>query len=363
MVPQLVISPIAGVFVDRWDRKRLLIASDLLRAAIVLGYFLVQSADQAWLIYVLAFAESSVSRFFRPAVAAVLPRLVPREQIARANAMLGLSNAIAQLGGPALGGVLFTVVGPHGAAAFDAVSYLLSAVAILLMRIPSLEHAPSAARSLGRELTVIGSELAHGVEIVLQRATLRGAFLSAAVIMLSQGIINVLLVVMVKKIWGGGAAELGLLVSAQGIGSLIGAGVVGQASTRIAPRTLVMMGGVSAGISIVLTVNQPSVYVAMLLIALAGIPIVGGSVGLTTCIQTGSDDHNRGRVAALFATVGAAATLTSIIFTSLVGDAVGPVPMLTLAGVIMFLGGLVALAIPGVQARPVSAPAAAVEES
>ena len=74
-IPQLFFSPIAGVFVDRLDRKRLMIVSDLLRAALVACYFFVNTADQVWIIYLLAFGESAVSQFFRPSVMAVVPTL------------------------------------------------------------------------------------------------------------------------------------------------------------------------------------------------------------------------------------------------------------------------------------------------
>ncbi|TAH50532.1 MAG: MFS transporter, partial [Chloroflexota bacterium] len=137
-IPQLIFSPIAGVFVDRWDRKRVMILSDLLRAAIVLGYFVVNTAEQVWIIYLLAFMESSVSQFFRPASLALIPNLVDgEEELARANAAMGASFALAQLGGPAIGGVLVTMFGPHAAALFDAVSYLVSAALVWGIVVPT----------------------------------------------------------------------------------------------------------------------------------------------------------------------------------------------------------------------------------
>src|SRR5581483_8396694 len=122
--------PVAGVFVDRWNRKATMIAADLLRAGVIAGLLLVHGAGEVWLIFALGFAESVVSRFFFPARAAVLPLLVAPEQLPQANAAMGLIEPLSQLGGPALGGVLVAVWGPHGAALVDALSYLLSAAAI-----------------------------------------------------------------------------------------------------------------------------------------------------------------------------------------------------------------------------------------
>ncbi|OQY86140.1 MAG: hypothetical protein B6D41_13625, partial [Chloroflexi bacterium UTCFX4] len=137
-LPQLLISPLAGVVVDRADRKRLMIGSDLLRAILMLGYFFVNDVSQVWLIYLLAFAESAVSQFFRPAVNAVVPTLVNNEEeLTRANSLLGASWALGQMVGPALGGILVTTYGPHGAALFDMGTYLLSAALLLWLHLPS----------------------------------------------------------------------------------------------------------------------------------------------------------------------------------------------------------------------------------
>jgi MFS family permease len=330
-LPQLFLSPIAGVFVDRWDRRTTMIVADLLRAGIMLAYFTVRTADQAWIIYLLAFAESSVSRFFLPAVSAVVPMIAPRERLAQINAALGMSNAIARLGGPALGGILVAVWGPHSAAALDSVSYLISAAAITLMRIPATACAPTAENGRSDALYSVGRQLVEGLQVVLGRPVLRMVFSSVTVFMLSEGIIDVLLVVMVTKVWRGGASELGWLISAQGVGALVGSAVIGSVSARISSRMLIVAGGMGIGGLLLAMVNQPSVYVAMALLTAGGVMVVAVDVGWTTLMQLGSDDSNRGRVAVLLQTVIATAMMLSIGITSAVADQVGVVGMLDAA--------------------------------
>lgn len=361
-LPQLFFSPLAGVVVDRVDRKRLMIISDLIRAALMLGYLVVNTADQVWIIYLLAFAESTVSQFFRPSVMAVVPVLVRgEEELKRANALLGASWALGQLAGPALGGILVTQFGPHGAAVFDAGTYLVSALLLGFMHIPVREAIAAKLGDMGQAVRQIGRELAEGVHVVWNRSILRVVFGALAILMLSQGIINVLTIVIVKEIWHVGAAEFGWFVSMEGLGGLLGTVLVGALSARLSAKRMVMGGGVIAGLILLLMVNQPSIYAAMGMILFAMIAIVAFDVGLTTLIQLGSDDANRGRVSGLMQTTMAAAQLVAIGATSMFADRVGAVVMLDLAAVLFSIGGLVALFAPNIEAKQEPAPSAATQ--
>lgn len=346
-IPQLVVSPIAGVFVDRWDRKRLMIVSDILRAGLVAGYLMVNTPDQVWLIYVIAFAESTVSQFFRPATSAVLPTLVDGEQeLTRANASLGGAWAMAQLGGPALGGVLVAAFGPHAAALLDAGTYLVSATLIILMHVPARQQMAARLESMGHAVQQISHELMEGVRVVLARPALRVVLGSFGLLFFSQGIINVLLVVIINQLYHVGAQEFGELVSAQGIGGVLGSLLVGLVSARLSPRAMIIGGGVLEGLLIFAMVNQPSVYVAMGLMVLLGIAVVTLNVGLTTLMQIGTDDSNRGRVSSLTQTTMALAQLISIAATSLLAARLGPVIMMDIASVCVLGGGLIAIFAP-----------------
>lgn len=357
-LPQLLVSPFAGVIVDRVDRKRLMIISDLLRAALMLCYFLVNDASQVWVIYLLAFAESAVSQFFRPAVMAVVPTLVEGEEaLTRANSLLGASWALGQLAGPALGGVLVTIYGPHGAALFDAVTYLVSAALLLFLRLPARVHVTEKFETVRHAIQQFRYELRQGVRVVLDRRILRVIFASLAVLMLAQGIINVLLVIIVNEIWHAGATEFGWFISVQGIGALVGTVVIGALASRVSAKQLVFGGGVIAGLILLVMVNLASVYLAMALMFFAAIAIVAFDVGLSTLIQLGSDDANRGRVSGLMQTTMAAAQLLSIAATSLLTDQVGAVIMLNISAILFTLGGVVTILAPNLKPESKTSPA------
>lgn len=346
-LPQLFVSPIAGVFVDRMDRKRLMVIADLVRAALVACYLVVNTADQVWLIYIIAFAESAVSQFFRPAVTAIVPTLVDGEaELAQANATLGASWAIGQLGGPALGGILVAAFGPHAGALFDAGTYLLSAVFVLLIKAPPRKVVVAQLTGVGQAVSEITRELLQGVTIVAGRPVLRALMATFGFFALANGIINPLLVVMVNQLWHVGATELGWLISAQGIGGILGSVIVGAIAARVSPRAMMVGGGAMAGVLFLAIINQPSVYVGIAIIVFLGVSVVAFDVGIMTLLQVGSEDANRGRVMGLLQTIGAVASLFAIAVTSLLADNLGALLLLNIAGAFFILGGATGFLVP-----------------
>src|SRR5215210_7061224 len=136
-VPTLLLGSIAGVFVDRWDRRLTMVVANLVRAPILLLLLAVDSADRLWLVYVVAFLSSIFSRFFRPAENALLPRLVAEDDLIPANSLNSLNNNLSLLLGPALGGLIAARYGLGGVALADAASFLVAGAMILAIATPS----------------------------------------------------------------------------------------------------------------------------------------------------------------------------------------------------------------------------------
>ncbi len=129
-LPTLLLGSVAGVFVDRWNRKRLMVVTNLLQAAIILLLLVPLPAEWLWLIYLVFFAEIALSMFFEPAENALLPHLVPESDLIAANGLNELNNNLARLVGPPLGGMLLTLLGLHSVVLLDGVSFLVSALLI-----------------------------------------------------------------------------------------------------------------------------------------------------------------------------------------------------------------------------------------
>src|SRR5215217_13751 len=123
----LILGSVAGVFVDRWDRKRTMVVANLIRAPVLLLLVVVDSAERIWIVYLVAAVVSAVGQFFRPAENALLPRLVGEEHLVPANALNALNDNLSRLAGPALGGLVAAGLGLSGVVAVDAASYLVAA--------------------------------------------------------------------------------------------------------------------------------------------------------------------------------------------------------------------------------------------
>ena len=110
-IPPLTIGLFAGAYVDRADRRRIMLASDLLRAIVVLGFVLVGSADRLWLLFLFAFVQSSIGTFFAPARGAVIPKVVPSEGLLAANSVAQATRVIAGIVGAGLAGLIIGLAG------------------------------------------------------------------------------------------------------------------------------------------------------------------------------------------------------------------------------------------------------------
>src|SRR5688500_1657841 len=105
-LPALLLGSVAGVFVDRWDRKRVMVVADLLRGLLLLPLLLVPATGAIWIVYLVGFLQETVSRFADPAFNAALPKVVGQEGLVEANSAWQLGSNGARLVGPPLGGVL-----------------------------------------------------------------------------------------------------------------------------------------------------------------------------------------------------------------------------------------------------------------
>ena len=132
-IPNIVLGSVAGVFVDRWNRKYTMVVTNLLLALTLLPLLLVRTADRVWIIYIVSFALACFEQFFIPAQNALLPTLVKEEHLVQANSLNSLSSNLARLIGPALGGLIAAAFSLNGIVVVDAVSFLVAAMFVALI--------------------------------------------------------------------------------------------------------------------------------------------------------------------------------------------------------------------------------------
>ena len=350
-VPTLLLGSVAGVFVDRWDRKLTMVIANLVRAPILLLLLLVDSSDRLWLVYVVAFLTSVFSRFFRPAENALLPLLVARDDLIPANSLNSLNNNLSLLLGPALGGVIAARFGLSGVALADAASFLVAGVMILAIVTPARAErsAEPAAEGMRHAWARVWHEWLDGLRVIRGNPTLRIVFGVIAIGSIGEGVFGTAIWIFIDETLNGGPREAGWILSAQAVGGLIGAVVIGARARRVGAIRLMAWGAIGLGTIDLMTFNYPAVisgiWLAMILMAIVGVPASAFGAGYTTAIQSETEDAYRGRV---FGALDATAALLAMVGAVIAGVAtarLGPVLILSLDSLAYVAAGVIALRI------------------
>ncbi len=340
-LPRILLGSFAGVFVDRWDRRWTMIVSDLSRAVVLLLLLLVHSQSLLWLVYAVTILQTTLSQFFTPAVGALTPSLVDEQQLLAANSLETFSDSITRFIGPPLGGVLLSFVGLSSVVYADSATFLFSAVTILLISVPT--HSIEVKSDATKRIADIWREWLDGLQLVRKDTVLSGIFLMMSVFMVGQGLINVLIVPYVVKVLHGNANIWGWAITAQGIGSLVGALVIGQATKFLKPVYLMLLPLVIGGTAIILIANVHSIVLLFASLTVVGFFVVGLLVLLQTLLQQSVADTYRGRVLGAFNTVISVAMMLGLVIASTLGDTFGIISLLDSVGAIQFLSGAIAL--------------------
>jgi MFS family permease len=307
--PVLILGPIAGVLADRWDRQRMMIATDLLRVGAVATLLLGLAPGRLWVLYVGLAVESSGSVLFAPAMQARTPAVVGTGPLLiSANSLFAASDGVVRLIGGPLGGILLAVIGIRWLIVADALSYLIGAAAIALM-------APTpVAKRTRRTARTIAADLAGGIR-ALRSHRVASSLLPVTVIFLAANasLSAVLIAFGVRRL--GGTVHTGVLLSCLGVGFLLGAPVTRILLERIQPRLLLAAALTATAVGFFVLFTTPG-------LALPAAVTIGmfGSMSQTiplTMIQRAVPDGVLGRVCAVFLTCEAAATL--------IGSVAGPV--------------------------------------
>ena len=336
-LPQLAIGLHAGVFVDRWNRQRVLVVGDLVRAVLVAGLVVVVAGGPLWLLYALAVGQAAAGVFFEPARSALLPRLVPPELLLGANSILQTTRIVGGVLGAALAGLLLAL--PSGAMvafSLDAVSFLASAAAIASLASPPPAPAPDAIEPTHRAALMVGMRFLFGSRLLV------GLLLTFSITVLGIGAVGVLFVPFVLGELGAPIAALGIIRAAQVVGMVVTGAVVAGASKRVEPHRLLMLGMLGLGLSLALTATVQSWLVLLPLLVLAGAWASTIQSSSATLLQQGAPDALRGRIESALDTLLTLVTMVGVGGAGALADRVGTRPTFLIAGALTLVGGLVA---------------------
>lgn len=338
-LPQLLFGFTAGALVDRWDRRRVMLASDLLRMVLVLGFVLVHSADELWLLLLLGFLQATVGAFFSPARVALTPHIVPQDGLLAANSLAQMTRLLAGVLGAGVTGVLAGVAGALWPAfVIDSLTFGASFLLVLGVRAEAGRVAAVPPDPAHRS-SVLRASL-EGVGIVLGSQVLRATLLAVGVVMLGLGAVNVLFVPLVLDVLAVPPAWLGAVELAQAAGMIGSAILVAAVFRRVAPTTILPLGMVALGVCIGLTGMIDAVWQLLVLLFLVGWSVAPVQAAVTTIVQTATSDAVRGRVASIMSTVTAATSVLSMALAGIAGDALGVRNVFLAAGCLGVLAGI-----------------------
>lgn len=304
ILPGLIIGAFAGTFVDRWNRKRILIGADILRGIFVLivSWLSLVGMMEIWHVLAAAVVISLASAFFEPSVQAVIPQIVNEEQIPRANAMNQMVGGLCTVAGPLLGALAVSIFGFTWVFFANAVSYILSALLEGFMAITSSPDQNVRNNALWQDIKDGFSFIKGRKEVVL-------IILVIGIAHFFLGSLMVTLPVLARELIGNGVRNLGYMEMMIGVGLIIGAILTGSKKKAVVRELHLFWFIMAFGICFLIVsgirfVSVYSVIPYMLIMAVIGMTIAGASIFWQSLLQMKTPNNLAGRVFSISTIVG-----------------------------------------------------------
>jgi MFS family permease len=322
LLAPMLLAPLVGLLIDRFPRRKVLIANDLAAAAALLPLLLVHDRDDAWILFAVAAAYGLSQQVFFAARSALLQTMLTDEELGSANAVLESLRQALRIAGPAVGAALFATLGGPAVALLDALTFLASALLLALLRTPDLAPATRAARQAGA-----------GIRHILATPVLRRLIFALCAAVAVLGILQVAALALVDDGLHRPAAFLGVIFAVEGAGSIAGGVLAPAGMRRFGEPRLAAAGLTTMGLGTGL-LAAPSLTVVLTGAAIGGAGFAIFMVGYTTLLQRSTATELQGRV---FTAAEAAAGLPYCGALALTVVAIGLVDyrLLMLAGMVV----------------------------
>ncbi|MEO6294874.1 MAG: MFS transporter, partial [Candidatus Limnocylindria bacterium] len=341
-LPYVLLSVPAGIVADRFDRRMVLLVTDVARGVLMLGLVAAVVLDAPTLVIVgISILAACFSTFFGPAIGALIPTLVEERDLGVANSAWATLDNVAFIIGPAVAGILLASGGLEFAFLLNAVSFAVVAVVLWRLPIPARDDGGK-----GREIT---SE-SNATQWRGLARPLAGPFILDSTTSLVGGGVGVLTVVIAIDVLNAGQAGTGYLNAAVGVGGVI-AGIAGGALLARRLSVPLLLGGIAGGIGLAWLALTGDLLTAMLAIGIAVAGMLLLDVVNTTLIQRIVPDALRGRAMGVLQTSSAVMYALGAFAMPLIADAIGVAPVLIGAAVVMTAGAVLALLFSSGQAE------------
>jgi MFS family permease len=354
ILPVFLVGPIAGAYVDRWDRRRTMYICDFLRTLLVLiiPLFLF-SAKSSLLIYLLVFLIFCIGRFFIPAKLAIVPDLVDTKDLLMANSLTNITGMIAAVIGFGIAGVLVEWLGAKGGFYLDALSFFISALFIFLItkKTASSVRIKEVATQISGIVKDIRKsliqEIKDGIIYFIRQKEIR--FTASVMFLLwsALGSVYVVLIVFVQKTLHSVTKDLGLLIMFLGVGLLLGSLIYGKFGQRLSHYKAIFSSLILSGIMLAvfsLSLNRyPNFFMAAILTFIFGLLISPIMIASTTLIHKTSDNHMMGKTFSSLEIIMHLAFLLFMFISSILAERVAEINILLIVSIVFIILGIINL--------------------
>jgi MFS family permease len=344
LLPRLLFGSIAGVYVDRWNRKNVMVMTSIAQGLVILPLFLVESGTSMWIVYLISFLQVTLAMFFGPAENALLPLLVREEELLPANSLNALNNNLARLIGPPIGGAILAMWGLPGVVLFDSITFVAAGLLILSIHHSEAKVDPQVGASGATGRARLWKEWLEGIDLVRKNRVVFILFLSVVLLNFGGIMIDPLSVPYILDIVGAGVDVFGWMMTVQAVGGILGGLLAARINRRISTVSMYGWSEVILGVILIARYNIPDLPVLFVTTLITGFPAALGMAALETLFQQKVPNSHLGRISgALNTTVGLTSLFGVLGISGLLGELLGVVPVLNIAAAITLLTGWIVL--------------------
>jgi DHA3 family macrolide efflux protein-like MFS transporter len=346
LLPQALIAPFAGVYIDRWDRKKVMIVSDMFVAMVTLGLIIAFGFGfkNLWLVYAMFALRSIGSAFHSPAMSASVPMLAPETEITRISGINQMIHSIGNIAGPPIAALMIVTIDIRVILSLDIIGAAVACISLLWVKIPSPKQKPDVERSVLREMN-------EGLQEILSR---RGIFMMTIISVLSMICIMPIAAVfplMTLDHFKGTTFQVGIVEVAWGLGMLLGGALLGINRKPLNKVILINMMYVVTGISFVIPGMLPETgyRIFVLVTGIGGMAASLYNASLTAIMQESFPPEKLGRVFSLLMSASIIPSAIGLMGTGFLADNIGLPVTFVISGTILCLLGVISFFIPAIK--------------
>lgn len=346
LLPQALLGPVAGVYVDRWKRKLTMIAADgfVALCSLTLGILFWLNMADLWIIYLLMALRSVGNAFHSPAMQAAIPMLAPESELMRIAGVNQALQSVSAIAGPALGALMITSLNMTIVMLVDVLGAVIACTTLAFVIIPDPQRKKQEVR------TGVLHEMHEGIIEVRQHAGLPWLMTLSVLVTFFLMPVAVLFPLMTVTHFGGGTFEMSIVEVVWGSGALLGGLILGVWKIKIRKVLLINSSYLVLGLYVLVSGLLPEDK----FIVFACLTVIGGLSGafyngpFTSILQTHIGHTALGRVFSLFGSLSLLPSLVGILATGYIADTIGVANAFLISGAIILLLGIVSFFIPAV---------------